>query len=285
MANLIYPEDMVFPNKVDYSFVQESKESQKSGILVSLLAEDFNQKGERSFRIKRAHEGNSLLRDWMHTPSEYAAIFNAAKRSGVNLVTTPSQYMSAHYLPGWYSIFSDYTPKSTWRIKSDQRGNVAENYLPREVDTPLIVKDFVKSRKHEWDTACYVPNPESLGKVVNRFFELHEYEGTTIEGGMVFREFEEFDSSVGEIRCWWVNGKLVLESPHPNTDFANFTVDPSLTKTLAPLVEKLGNPFISMDIAVRGDGVMRVMEIGDGQVSGLVEDFDATPLWNSLISL
>jgi hypothetical protein len=59
-------------------------------------------------------------------------------------------------------------------------------------DGPIIVKDFVKSRKHEWTDACFIPSAadrSAVERVVNRFLEL---QGEELAGGLVFREFIEF---------------------------------------------------------------------------------------------
>ncbi|MGW4632708.1 ATP-grasp domain-containing protein [Nocardia sp. NPDC004415] len=50
-----------------------------------------------------------------------------------------------------------------------------------------IVKDYVKSRKHEWDSACYVPDlrdTPALRRIVERFVEL---QGESLAGGVVAR--------------------------------------------------------------------------------------------------
>jgi len=56
---------------------------------------------------------------------------------------------------------------------------------------PVVLKDFVKSRKHEWEAACFIPSPaerSGVERVVHRFLEL---QGTDLAGGLVFREFVE----------------------------------------------------------------------------------------------
>ncbi len=36
---------------------------------------------------------------------------------------------------------------------------------------------------------------------------------------------------------------------------------------MQPAIAALGLPFVAVDLAMRGDGVWRVVELGDGQVS------------------
>ena len=54
------------------------------------------------------------------------------------------------------------------------------------------MKDYVKSRKHEWDEACFVPDlgdHRRFTAVVDRLFAL---QGESLTGGVVVRAFESF---------------------------------------------------------------------------------------------
>jgi hypothetical protein len=53
---------------------------------------------------------------------------------------------------------------------------------------------------------------------------------------------------------------------HPDTPSLEPPEDLDLT-LFAPLIASLGLPFVTADIVRRADGVWRVIEIGDGQVS------------------
>ena len=56
-----------------------------------------------------------------------------------------------------------------------------------------MLKDFVKSRKHEWAEACFIPSASdraSVERVVRRFLELQDDD---LSEGLVFREFVEFE--------------------------------------------------------------------------------------------
>jgi hypothetical protein len=97
--------------------------------------------------------------------------------------------------------------------------------------------------------------------VACRFREPREDDFT---GGFVLRRFEEFTSA--EVRTWWVGRACRLATPHPDTAEkappAGFDPGP-----FAPLVAALALPFVTVDFAPRADGVWRIIELGDGQVS------------------
>jgi hypothetical protein len=147
---------------------------------------------------------------------------------------------------------------------------------------PAVVKDYVKSRKHEWDEACFIADTTDLARVsavVARMVELQE---DNLNGGIVMRRFEDYRQERGhsvEARVWWVDGEAALVTAHPDTP--QLTLDPDLSQ-IAPLVKGLGCPFVTTDIAQRADGIWRVVEVGDGQVSDMPPQTDLTPLLKRL---
>lgn len=90
-------------------------------------------------------------------------------------------------LPEWYSDFEEETAKSVW----EEQGSL-ENALEmaKALEGAYIVKDYVKSRKHEWYDACYIKNiadKNNTSKVIGNFIER---QGVSLVGGIVFRKFE-----------------------------------------------------------------------------------------------
>ena len=76
------------------------------------------------------------------------------------------------------------------------------------------------------------------------------------------RRFEQFLGA--EARTRWRDGRGRLVTSHPDTP--DELPQPDLA-SLAPLVEGMGLPFVTADLVQREDGVGRLVELGDGQVS------------------
>jgi hypothetical protein len=95
----------------------------------------------------------------------------------------------------------------------------------------------------------------------SRFRELREDD---FSGGYVLRRFE--DLTRAEVRTWWIGGACALITAHPDTPGAPppADVDPAV---IAPALAGLDLRFVTVDLALRADGVWRVVELGDGQVS------------------
>lgn len=130
---------------------------------------------------------------------------------------------------------------------------------------PGIVRDYVKSRKHEWHEACYLPDLRDLAAVEAVVGTFVERQAECLAGGVVIRAYEDFDPG-GEARVWWLDGAAVLVTPHPDTPTLH--PEPELG-AVAPLVTTLGCRFVTTDLARRTDGAWRVIEVGDAQVSGI----------------
>jgi hypothetical protein len=118
--------------------------------------------------------------------------------------------------------------------------------------------------KHYWHEAAFIPDVADAAAswtVASRFRQLRDDDFT---GGFVLRRFERFVGA--EIRTWWLEGVCRLIGPHPDTPHDAPPADLDLT-AIAPLAGALGLPFTTVDLARRDDGVWRVIEVGDGQVS------------------
>jgi hypothetical protein len=96
----------------------------------------------------------------------------------------------------------------------------------------------------------------------------------------VLRRFERFVSA--EVRTWWVDGVCRLVSPHPDTPDDRPATDVDLA-AIEPLVAGLRLPFVTVDLALREDGVWRVVELGDGQVSDRPRTIDAAEFIDTLV--
>jgi hypothetical protein len=78
----------------------------------------------------------------------------------------------------------------------------------------MVLKDYVKSEKHHWAEATFVPDVRDVAaarRVAERFIELR---GPELLGGLVVRRFERYEGP--DVRTWWVDGRAVLITAHPD---------------------------------------------------------------------
>lgn len=294
---ILFPCDPLHPRRADGHFAAEEGLVRDLGGVTALVDHDALLAGDTAGAVRRVPRGlraAAWYRGWMVPSAAYGRLAQALAERGCTLLTAPGGYAAAHELPGWYAVFEGATPSSCWlpwagRMPSPQELAAAAGRLGGS--GPAVVKDYVKSRKHEWDEACFVPelaDTAALHRVVSRFVEL---QGEELAGGVVLREFEPYASSGGdraeESRVWWVDGEPVLVTVHPDWPALPAgppAADPDLSG-VRPLVHALGCRFVTTDLAQRADdGRWRVVEVGDGQVSDLPPGADAAPLLAALIT-
>ncbi|MER5883201.1 ATP-grasp domain-containing protein [Streptomyces sp. NPDC001941] len=291
-ATLLTCGDPLRPGRPDPHFAGAARAAGELGAGVALVDHDALVAGRADEAVARVERGTGPLwyRGWMLPAERYAQLARALAGRGRTLVTDAAQYRTAHELPGWYGTLAEATPASVWLPTEPGVVPPVERLAELAARLPpgaVVVKDYVKSRKHEWDEACFVPDAADharLSRVVGRFVELQE---EFLAGGIVLRAFEDFTGE--ERRVWWVDGEPVLTTAHPDAD-ATTAPDPGgrplpapdLAR-VAPLVRALGCPFVTTDMALRTDGAWRVVEVGDGQVSGLPADVEEARLLEHLL--
>jgi len=225
----------------------------------------------------------ALYRGWMLRPEQYQELHTALDERGLSLINDPAAYRHAHYLPEWYPLLEGATPRSVWLHTGPDvdMGAVMETLRPFG-DVPVILKDFVKSQKHYWNEACFIPaasDRAAVERVVRRFLEL---QGEDLAEGLVFREYVEFaplarHSRSGmplteEYRLFVLDGEPFYIVPYWEAGDYTGTAPP-----LDPFREAartVRSRFFTMDVARRRDGEWLIVELGDGQVAGLPENAD-----------
>ncbi|MGW2547013.1 ATP-grasp domain-containing protein [Kitasatospora sp. NPDC001574] len=194
----LLPADPLDPRRPDPHFAWEARLLRGLGGEHHLVDHDALLAGDARAAVGRVPGGLGPFwyRGWMLPADRYATFAAALAERGAHLLTSPPGYASAHELPGWYRVFEGATPTSVWLPASasvppgpEQLASAVARLGGRG---PAIVKDYVKSRKHEWHEACYVPELADLpgvARVVDRFVEL---QGEFLAGGVVLRRYEEF---------------------------------------------------------------------------------------------
>ncbi|MDI1466247.1 ATP-grasp domain-containing protein [Catellatospora sp. KI3] len=276
---LLVPADPLVERRPDPHFAPEAAAARGLGATVALLDHDALLGGDATAAVRRVprDSGEYWYRGWMVPADRYADLAAALAERGAGLRVAPADYRAAHELPGWYAHFAAATPDSVWLPRPpgappsvDEAAALVAPLGPG----PAVVKDYVKSRKHEWAEACFIPDLADTAhahRVVARMVEL---QGDFLAGGVVVRRFEPFQRVGGravEARVWWVDGRPVLTGAHPDTP--DVVGDPDLS-AIEPLVRCFGPRFVTTDVALRDDGVWRIVEVGDGQVSDLPRGAD-----------
>lgn len=281
---LLVPADPLDQPAPDQHFSREADVARRAGLEVVVIDHDAVLAGDDRLAVRRVAPADGVraawYRGWMLPSEAYGRLVAALETRRVRLCSGPAAYRTAHELPGWYAVFAELTPASVWMPWTAGGAPTAEDIGALVADLgggPGVVKDYVKSRKHEWDEACFVPDLSDAAAAAGVVARMVELQGDDLAGGIVVRAFEQFvpddDGRVLEARVWWVAGRPVLVTPHPDAPAGTTVEVPTeVLDGVGARVRALGAPFVTTDLALRSDGVWRVIEVGDGQVSDLPAD-------------
>ena len=239
--HFLFPTDPLNPRQVDEAFLPQMEAIRALGHSASLFSMESGQ-----LRGPIPEGATVVYRGWMLDASEYEKLIDLIRARGAEPLISLETYLSCHHLPNWYPLISDLTPETRiFAADGDLASELAALGWER-----FFLKDYVKSLKTS--VGSVVSRPEEASVVLE---EMKKFRGE-IEGGLCVRRFEPFREGT-EVRYFVVRG-----IPHAASGEV-----PALVEDCA---RRIPSPFFSVDVAVREDGVLRVVEIGDGQVSDLV---------------
>jgi hypothetical protein len=284
---VIFPSDPFETYKPDPDYAEEVQVAKDHGHEVAFMHyESLVNDGDAAQAVKRVPDFEepvpAIYRGWMLTTEQYERLYAALQVCCVDL-PTPASYRAAHHLPSWYAALEEYTPDTAFLPKQDVTVETATALVKQVLQScehGVIVKDYVKSRKHEWEEACFIPDESKAQEVVTNFLER---QGSDLQGGFVVREYVPL-KEIGkhpqsgmpmaeEVRIFWLNGQCAVVSEYWPTDFYEEGVEPVLDtlpdpNELAEVAGLVKSSFITMDMARDEAGEWLVVEVGDGQVSG-----------------
>jgi hypothetical protein len=316
---ILFPASTAAAYLPDSAFEEEAKAAAEAGFHVAFIGLEAFFGEEPSFRKLPDSSGLVIYRGWILTKQNYERMADALAHQGFTLLSSLDNYLYGYHLPNWYADLDGMTPKSIWfRTGEDQDFDLlmkGDSVLPSIVWNEFrggatIVKDFVKSRKHEWYDACFIPRytppecepgdcPDSywnrswdnnVMRVVRNFVER---QGESLVGGIVFREFIELKQIgihsksrlplVNEHRFFVLNNEVVYQAPYwGEGDYSGNHPTPS---DVAEAISRLRAPFLTIDVAERENGGWEVVEVGNGETSGVPEGGDIFGFYRALMAV
>lgn len=241
MMQIIYPKDYL-SNGIDEEYRKEAEAMKSNSFHITMLDQESN-------KLINAKPGSAVFRGWMFSKSEHTQFYKLCKDSDVSLITNPTEYLNLHHLPNWYETIRDLTPETVIVKELDELESVI-----KELDwNSYFIKDFVKSLNTDGG-----PIANTFEHIKPMLEKMEMYRGE-IEGGLCIRKVEEFDTST-ELRFFVLNGELLNSENTP----------PAIVEECAKRISKLSN-FFTTDVIKDVYGKDWIVEVGDGQVSGLKE--------------
>lgn len=284
---ILFPAYPTSIREVDPSFANEAAAAKEAGFKIGYVDLEIMFGGEIKLKLPQSDDKEVIYRGWILKMDIYQKLYDELQSRGLRLVNTPKQHKFANHIPEWYPVLSEMTPLSVWKdgaIDSFKESDINE-MVKNFGDSPIMVKDFMKSRKQDWFEACFIPNAYDLphvNKVTNKFLEL---QGEAFEGGLVFRKFIELQQLgihsksrmplVNEWRYFVYNNYIVDVIPY--WEDAKYESEPPVR-----LFPKMDVEFYTVDVAQTVAGEWIVVDMGDASCSGIPPQRDSDDFYHDL---
>lgn len=242
----------------------------------SLVDDEEVEAAKKHFNVVFQHEeipsGSLVIPRYSALPF-YQYLEDGIKTLGSSLINTYHQHRYVADISNWYPDFEMVTPK-TWFSLSE---------VPRTPPSKhgYVLKGETNSKKQQWNTHMFAPTYEDITKVhsnlmhdslvgsqnicVRKYVPLREV-GTRIDGRPVTEEYRIFvlDGKILTKAFYWSEYYDVV-APE-DQDPGNIPED-----FLSGLVDAVGDSirFWVVDVARTQTGSWMVIELNDGQMSGL----------------
>jgi ATP-grasp domain, R2K clade family 3 len=240
---VLYPENPLDKTQADEPYHEEFTIVRNAGYQCSLF--DFDALTSEAFNpCPKIQPGERVLyRGWMLNSHGYETLVAQIEGKGGIPITSHADYLRCHHLPGWYQQCINFTA-DTYFFEADEK---LETKVQELGWNRYFVKDFVKSNTARGGSIAN--SPSEVRHIVE---QIATYRGE-VEGGIAIRRVESYLSNT-ERRYFVVRG--LPYSPNGKI--------PALVKEIANIIDA---PFYSIDVVENSAGELRLVELGDGQVS------------------
>lgn len=265
---ILFPSSYFSAKEVDEDLQKEYKAVKETGLFDVILFGYDKWFNEGKLVLNRTPDSpcSAVMRGWMMKPEKYSVFYDKLRNNNINLITTPEEYTLMHIFPNVYNLFGDDTAK----MKVFPLYEQIDVESVKKTFGRFMVKDFVKSVK-----GTHFPRFFD-GSVTQEEFDgymetFYKYRGDLLTGGIYIKEFLDlryYGEKTNEYRVFYINNKTA--SVCRNSGQGQYTNQPP--KDLIRKYSSLPSRYYTVDYAELSDGTWKVIEAGDGSVSGLSDN-------------
>lgn len=267
---ILFPSSYFDITKVDEDLQKEYDAVRSTGLFgVALFGYDkWFHEDKLVIRDMPEEEHLAVYRGWMMKPEQYDRFYRFLLEKNIRLVTEPEQYRRMHIFPNVYeSVKEDTAKMELYPLHSP----IDVEKLKRSFGR-FMVKDYVKSVK-----GTDFPRFFDQGitqEAFDRWMEVfYKYRGSLLTGGICIKEYldlKRYGEKTNEYRVFYINHQIATVCR--NSGQGNYTPEPP--KELTGKYKNLDSPYYTVDFAELSDGSWKIIEAGDGEVSGLSDGQD-----------
>lgn len=275
---ILFPSSFFDCKRVDEDLEREYKAVIETGEYDVLLFsyDDWFNNGCLKLYPKVESDVNAVYRGWMMQPAQYLDFFGQLRNQHVCLITTPEMYEKMHVFPNIYPCIE----RDTARILTFPLHENLDVAAIKESFGKFMVKDYVKSVKGT-EFPTFFDQTTSQEEFDHWMEIFYKYRANLLTGGICIKEYlnlKRYAGKTNEFRVFYLNHQIM--SACRNSLQGGFTPEPP-----SCLIEKYRNlesVFYTLDYAELEDGTWRIIEAGDGSVSGLSDGQDYSAFFRAM---
>lgn len=285
---ILFPSEPFSPKKVDSAMKAEYEAAKLVGFEVFLFDHDEFVKSA-NLRTNLPDSKDSfecekiILRSWMLKQSQYMCLDSCLNDECYKLINTTVQYLTCHFLPNALP-YIQYHSGLVWSItlgKADMGDwGPARKFLGGDV----IIKDYVKSEKGNPDLFL-LSKDLTNEEFTNRVMQFVEARGKLFNEGIVLKEvlpLKKYEGQTNEWRFFYYKNENLISNQNSDTPVSVTSPSAYMIGELDRIAKKVNSNLFTIDIAELENGTWTILEMGDGQVSGLPLIGDAIAFYNKL---
>ena len=275
---VLFPSSYLNKNYVDDEFSHEFNAAKEAKIDTLLFNQElWDKKRELELIGEQNSDGVTIYRGWMMKPEVYKLFYNLCNSSGLTLLNSPEEYNNCHLFKNGYYYVRDDAPKTLFfeSVKA-----VLQNLdIINKKMSSFMVKDYVKSVKGtDFPKYFEQPTKEFFEEQMTKFLK---YRGNLFTGGIQIKEYlklKMYDGCPNEYRVFYSNSVPITISRNSNQP--PFSLE--LPSSMVYKYKNLPSNFYTVDFIECENGNFKVIETGDGGVSGLSPNQDYLSFYRKL---
>jgi len=275
---LLFPSSFFSVKRVDEDLQMEYEAAKATGLYDVILYgyDKWVNEGLLTLSETPSVKRKAIMRGWMLKPEQYRNLFITLIDNNIELTTTPDEYERMHIFPNVYDLFgSDAALMKIYPLHEQIDVEELKKAFSR-----FMIKDYVKSIKGTVFPK-YFDSSISQHKFDECMEFFYKYRGDLLTGGICVKEYLDlkyYGNNTNEYRAFYADNEIVTISR--NSGQPVYASEPP--RELIEKYKNLPSCYYTVDYAELSDGSWKVIEAGDGSVSGLSGNQDAEHYYRAL---
>ncbi len=278
VKTVVFPSSFFDIRKVDEDLQEEYDAVLETGLFhVVVFGYDkwFNE-GILTLAGEWTEEADAVYRGWMMKPEQYEQFYHALSARGIHLITESEAYAAMHVFPNVYKLVEE----DTARMKIFPLHEEIEIGCVKAEFSRFMVKDYVKSVKGTSFPRYFDHTIDQ--DAFNQWMEVfYQYRGDLLTGGICIKEYldlKKYGDSTNEYRVFYISHQIASVSRNSGQPLTAARPPKALVRKYC----NLPSVFYTVDFAEQADGRWKILEAGDGSVSGLSDGQDYGAFFRAL---